>query len=1116
MDQNAIFTVEFDKEKFVNNVSDAIKSSEKFEERMESLSESANKINFSKPISQLNRLKEELTSAFKSQNGQLGLSGDQINKSVDNIVKSGPKIKEFLNALKKDLKSATDPEEFNILRDSIKLTENALAELSGEEVKNEAVTKSAKARLREMKQELIELEDAGLDDTEMFRKLTIESAQLTDQIGDQAEAIRVLSSDTFGLDSGIDILKQLAAGWQLTEGTMQLFGVSTEESQAQMQKLVAIQSVMNGLQEIHAFLTGQSAGKLAILNGWNQAVAISTALVATVTAEATAATAAFSTALAATGIGAIVISLGLLIYKWEEISDAISGATDATIAFDKAAEESVSGVQKVVEETEKMKDIFEEARQGLISKSKALKIYNENFGEVYGTAKSFNEAESTFIKKTPFYLQSIQARETATALYKIAAEKQAKALISYNNKENTTIEQVKSYTKALFNARNSQELKKLQEQQDKKYRDERKKKADAENEDILKLAKEQMDISQKAANLGSLNIDGVNAVKEENTKKEKNTTEKKQVENVYKQMLDEFQSSLNEINNADLQGLSAINSTAEKNYQERLKQISEAKKGGKLKGNEPEKLRQNAGLIKDAEIQNEVKKFNESRMIALEDANKQYEDIQRQHEQNSLDILYEGYQNQLSSIKFEEKAKTDALEEERKARAKKIKELQDSEYYDEATARLRVVELNNVIDQLILDAKLKSNKDRIDANTKYQQDLVNSYEEGRNIILSYLKVEESDELLALNQKRQKGVISEEKYQEEKLKIQKSFAEKSKQSRITAINEEVQQLEQILSSSLDSEVQKNTAEKINGLKTELNNLLQKDNTEDIPFEDTIVGKIFGFDPNNSKDREKIKAVQDLVKTTIQTSIDLLKEQARLEVEAYDRAITLQKGRVDEAIKIADAGNSEYLQQETDRLNELEAKRESSARRQLEIDQAVQASQILVAVAGAAAQIAKGGTVGVVTGIASIITAIGTGISLVNQMKSNAPKFFDGTEYVELNGNPDGIDTIPAWVNKGERIVPTDINKQLKGIKNKDLPRLINGELFNHHIINVNENDMKSKDENSDLRKEIQGLRQIQAEQLEYIKALKVNVNMDSEGFAASIETMSEKKRKMFSA
>jgi hypothetical protein len=44
----------------------------------------------------------------------------------------------------------------------------------------------------------------------------------------------------------------------------------------------------------------------------------------------------------------------------------------------------------------------------------------------------------------------------------------------------------------------------------------------------------------------------------------------------------------------------------------------------------------------------------------------------------------------------------------------------------------------------------------------------------------------------------------------------------------------------------------------------------------------------------------------------------------------------------------------------------------------------------------------------------------------------PNFFKGSDYVDLaNRYPSGIDTVPAMVNKGERILPTDLNEVIGG-------------------------------------------------------------------------------------
>jgi tape measure domain-containing protein len=75
---------------------------------------------------------------------------------------------------------------------------------------------------------------------------------------------------------------------------------------------------------------------------------------------------------------------------------------------------------------------------------------------------------------------------------------------------------------------------------------------------------------------------------------------------------------------------------------------------------------------------------------------------------------------------------------------------------------------------------------------------------------------------------------------------------------------------------------------------------------------------------------------------------------------------------------------------------------------------------------------------------VLAAIAAGTGAVQLALASArplPKFNKGTRYVQLNGNPDGVDTVPALVNKGERIVPTAINAKMMGIANEALPAIV---------------------------------------------------------------------------
>jgi hypothetical protein len=69
-----------------------------------------------------------------------------------------------------------------------------------------------------------------------------------------------------------------------------------------------------------------------------------------------------------------------------------------------------------------------------------------------------------------------------------------------------------------------------------------------------------------------------------------------------------------------------------------------------------------------------------------------------------------------------------------------------------------------------------------------------------------------------------------------------------------------------------------------------------------------------------------------------------------------------------------------------------------------------------------------------------------LTLLSQLISRLPTFYEGTEYVNTGIKiPNAVrDALIVRVHEGERIVPAHINKQLQGIKNEDLPKLITSE------------------------------------------------------------------------
>jgi len=113
---------------------------------------------------------------------------------------------------------------------------------------------SIKTQLRNLKDEL-----SGMDQgTQEFMELAQQASVLEDQIKDVDAQVRFLSSDTKNLDTLVQAGMGIAGSFQAAQGAMALFGSENKEIQKAMQKVVAIQGIMNGVQTVSNVLQRES------------------------------------------------------------------------------------------------------------------------------------------------------------------------------------------------------------------------------------------------------------------------------------------------------------------------------------------------------------------------------------------------------------------------------------------------------------------------------------------------------------------------------------------------------------------------------------------------------------------------------------------------------------------------------------------------------------------------------------------------------------------------------------------------------------------------------------------------------------------------------------------
>ena len=352
--------------------------------------------------------------AYEAETSSLKATVNEINQINDKVVEgaqdSAKKVKTQFDAIGKSFEAAFSSGQVK------KALDNQVKAIDG-------VTKSGKSltgQLKGLKQELSNLEIAGQDGTAAFNQLLVAAAKLEDQIGDTRAKVKILASDTFKFDAAVGATQGLASAFQLAQGAATLFGSENEDLNKAILKITAATAVATGVEQLAKLVKEESTIKTAVLTG-------ATAAYTFVVGTSTGALKAFRIALAATGIGLLVIGLIALVENFDAVKDAINGTNDTSRALASTLEDTKKALGDATAETNKVGNAFEMAKKGVISKEEALNIYNDTLGASLGKTNDFNKAEQNFINKKGAYIEATAARAKAQALLAQAAILSAEA-----------------------------------------------------------------------------------------------------------------------------------------------------------------------------------------------------------------------------------------------------------------------------------------------------------------------------------------------------------------------------------------------------------------------------------------------------------------------------------------------------------------------------------------------------------------------------------------------------------------------------------------------------------------------------------------------------------------
>jgi hypothetical protein len=278
----------------------------------------------------------------------------------------------------------------------------------------QAPMKSLRAEIKEANNELLQMTDSFGSTSKEAINAAKKVAELKDRLGDAKQMV-----DAFNPDAKFNALSQAlqgaVGGFEAFQGTMGLMGIESENLE---KSLLKVQSAMALSQGLSSFLDGGLEGfrNLARVVGTTVSGAFST----------------LKGAMISTGIGALVVLLGVAIANFDDLSVAIGLTTKEQQALNSINSDVSKSMEDVYKNVNEVGNAMQKAKAGTISKTEALKVYNEKLGDSLGHTNDFNIAEKNLRDKTPGYIAAMQARITMQVSMAKIAELQAKIAVTKN------------------------------------------------------------------------------------------------------------------------------------------------------------------------------------------------------------------------------------------------------------------------------------------------------------------------------------------------------------------------------------------------------------------------------------------------------------------------------------------------------------------------------------------------------------------------------------------------------------------------------------------------------------------------------------------------------------
>lgn len=968
-------------------------------------------------------------------------------------------------------------EEFKLLAPIVAQGKQVLEQYGQSVQKADQKHVSLRTQILNINNELARLEETGQGATKQYIALEKEAARLTQIYTEQRERIRILASDTRAFDFGKAAVEAAVSSYQVLQSVQILMGDSSEKLQKETLQLFAAMQLLTGLEQL---ANQVKRGGVIATNLQSAAQATYTAVVG----ASTGALRAFRLALLGTGIAAVVVGIGLLVAKYSSLREESKKAAEQQKLFndvlDEAAKSSAEDIARLELIRTKLNDTNTSEKQRIeiikdynkiaddknkidIKQVDNLTLINQKLDDQKNKLLEVAVATAATSKATeaaePFVAASLKFKQAAQNFG--ISEDALQSFIKFNNqlRDFYDVSEVRGAKSIAQREKDNEALKRFTAQtgiSQQKF---------AEFTNLLEQKnKTKANLDSVINSLNSLvNIDDI-------VKPTKTPGGPSEIDNVFEQERQALITKLAALRASEALDIDRINEEfAQKLIAEQLR-IAKLVKDKKITVDQEKVLLKLAVEVNNEELDKAIAEVKKKVEEARKKLNDELRSLQDKSTLDSINLVQDEFDRRKALIDFNQQKeledsraatqeRLDDLDEERRLKLISEDDYQRARQILVATGEQQV---NNIIQ--------KFSQERQDLSADVFKKTLDAYEKAVENIGFIEDRRQSEEVQNEANRFLRGEINYEQFQKKLDEINKRHLSQRNKDSIAELEKELRAINARLAIiDVKRPTAQFTAE--TGGTTQTPKADTTKEVEDLIDRQKKVSAAISSlkktdseaDAKNTNDAaaKRTKNVEGYVSAIGQLAdsvISFWQKANEAEQKALERSIEIQQRRVDEAQRIAEHGNAQYLKEETDRLKELQVARENAARRQLAIDAALQASQILVAITGAISKIATPG-IGVaetISEIAIIVGALATGYGLVKSLQGNQPKLRKGDPYVTRDGHPAGVDTIPAWLTEGEAVIPVEKNRKYKkaveAIYHEKIPADVLNEFVSNYAVN----------------------------------------------------------------